>query len=202
MSDPDREPTSFEEAYEGVPPWEIGRPQRAIVRASEAGLVQGSVLDVGCGTGENALFLAQRGHYVWGVDLVDAAVEKARRSAAERGLDARFFVLDALELDALDRTFDTVVDSGLFHVFDAKERERYVDMLARVVRPGGRALVLCFSDLEPGDWGPRRVSRSELRAAFASGWTLGSIEPVRYETNLEEGAAHAWLAVALRGAPF
>lgn len=196
---PDAE--GFEEAYEGSPPWDIGRPQGAIVRAAEAGLLRGSVLDVGCGTGENALFLAQAGHYVWGVDVVESAIETAREKARERGLDARFFVLDALDLDHLDRQFDTVVDSGLFHVFDGEARERYVEQLAGVLRPGGRVLVLCFSDLEPGDWGPNRVAERELQAAFAKGWTIQAIEPTRFEVDQEPGYANAWLALVRRGAP-
>lgn len=194
---------SFEQAYEGTPPWDIGRPQSAIVRAAEAGRVRGSVLDIGCGTGENARFLSQRGHYVWGVDVVEGAIERARRKAQERGIDARFFVLDALDLDAVDSTFDTVVDSGLFHVFDDEERDRYVEQLARVLHPGGRCVLLCFSDLEPGEWGPRRVSEAEIRTAFASGWTVASIDPARFEIvdDGEPGYAHAWLAVIRRTAP-
>jgi len=58
----------FEKAYHGTPPWDIGRPQREFVRLEEAGKISGDVLDVGCGTGENALFLAGCGHAVWGVD--------------------------------------------------------------------------------------------------------------------------------------
>lgn len=171
------------------------------MRAADAGRIRGSVLDVGCGTGENALYLAQRGHYVWGVDLVESAIEQARHKARERALDARFFELDALELPELDRIFDTVVDSGLFHVFDDEDRERYVQMLGQVLRPGGRYVVLCFSDLEPGDWGPRRVPETELRTAFMSGWTVASIDPVRFEIRDEPGFAHAWLGVMIREPP-
>lgn len=199
MTGPDGD--SFEEAYEGSPPWEIDRPQGAIVRAADAGLVRGEVLDVGCGTGENALFLSQAGHYVWGVDVVETAVDEARRKARERGLDARFFVLDALDLDNLDRRFDTVVDSGLFHVFDGDERDRYVDQLASVLNPGGRIVLLCFSDTEPGDWGPHRISETELHAAFAKGWTLARLGPSRFEIDRDPGYAHAWLAMIHRDAP-
>lgn len=201
MSDEAPTQGSFHEAYQGTPPWEIDRPQGALVHAAEAGLIRGHVLDAGCGTGENALYLAQRGHYVWGVDAVEAAVEQARAKAADRGVDARFFVLDALDLSPLERTFDTVVDSGLFHVFDDEARERYVEQLAQILRPGGRYVMLCFSDLEPGDWGPRRVSEDEIRAAFAHGWGIESIQPARYEIRDEPGYAHAWLAVLTRQAP-
>jgi len=94
----------------------------------------------------------------------------------------------------LGEQFDTVLDSGLFHVFDDERRERYVTSLAAVVRPGGRVLLACFSDRQPGDWGPRRVRQAELRDAFADGWDIESIEPARFQTNLEPPVAEAWVA--------
>lgn len=189
-------PGDFEEAYEGVPPWDIGRPQSAIVRAFEGKRIRGSVLDVGCGRGDNALFLSQGGCYVWGIDIVESAVETAKVRARDLGVDARFFTLDAFKVDALDRRFDTVLDSGLFHALDPAMRDAYLDQIARVLHPGGRLVMLAFSDLEPGDWGPHRISEAELRAAFARGWTLLSIEPARFELAYEPGFAHAWLSVA------
>ena len=102
----------FEQAYrDGPPPWEIGRAQREFVALEETGEIAGDVLDVGCGTGENALFLAGRGHMVRGVDAVPAAIERARQKAEERGIAATFQVADALDLTALGRTFETVIDS-------------------------------------------------------------------------------------------
>lgn len=198
---PPSDASSFRDAYDEGAPWDIGRPQGAIVRAAESGVIQGDVLDLGCGKGDNALFLSQAGHYVWGVDIVEDAVETARRRAAERSIDARFFTLDAFELDRLDRRFDTVVDSGLFHVFDPDQRDAYVDRISSVLHTGGRLVLLCFSDLEPGDWGPHRVSENELRATFARGWTLDTIQPSRFELADPAGSAHAWLCVARPKAP-
>ncbi len=80
------------------PPWDIGRPQPAIVRLAEAGQIRGSVLDVGCGTGENALYLAARGHECWGIDFVPIAIERAKAKAAERSSDVHFAVGNALKL--------------------------------------------------------------------------------------------------------
>ena len=74
----------FNPAYRGTPPWDIGRPQPDFVRLEEAGEIQGSVLDVGCGTGEHVLYLASRGHDAWGVDLAPLAIDIARRKSAER----------------------------------------------------------------------------------------------------------------------
>src|SRR5512135_2383123 len=112
----------FVSFYEGTPPWDIPGPQPVIARLEESGEIHGSVLDAGCGTGENALFLASKGHEVWGLDFVPAALERARAKARERGLDVVFGEGNALELEALGRRFDTVIDSGLFHVFSDEER--------------------------------------------------------------------------------
>ena len=135
------------------------------------------VLDAGCGTGENALFFAGRGHKVTGIDFLDEPINRAKQKAAERGLTATFLVMDALALKHLPEVFDTVIDSGLFHVFSDEDRRRYVEGLATVLKPGGRLFLLCFSDEEPGTQGPRRVSKKELHDAFADGWAVESIEP-------------------------
>ena len=181
----------FESAYRGTPPWDIGRPQPAIVRLAQTGQITGSVLDVGCGTGENVLYLAERGFAAVGVDGAPTAIRKARAKAKKRGLDVRFEVADALDL-FLAEQFDTVIDSGLFHVFSDEERPRFQASLGRVVRPGGNYFLMCFSEREPGDWGPRRVTQAEIRSVFRSGWRVNHIEPSAFETN--GGDAQAWLA--------
>ena len=202
MSVPDR--TTFESAYAGKAPWDIGRPQREFVEAADR--VTGAVLDAGCGTGENALFFAERGHPVLGIDFLGGPVQAARRKAAERGLEATFLVLDALALKDVPEVFDTAIDSGLFHVFDDEDRRRYVEGLASALKPGGRLFLLCFSDEESGTQGPRRVSRREIEDAFAEGWEVESIGPSRFEVRPDlkdirfgEGGPRAWFSVIRRG---
>jgi ubiquinone/menaquinone biosynthesis C-methylase UbiE len=172
---------TFEKAYEGQPPWDIGGPQPEIVRLAEEGAIRSVVLDVGCGTGENALFLAGRGFDVWGIDFIPKAIERARDKAIKRGLGVHFQVGDALKLEVLGRTFDTAIDSGLFHTFSDEERSVFVRGLARVVRPGGSAYILCFSDQEPPGQGPRRVSREEIHSAFRQWWDVESIREMRFQ---------------------
>ncbi len=184
----------FEVAYEGSPPWDIGRPQPAIVRLEEAGEIAGSVLDVGCGTGENALFLASRGHEVLGIDLVPAAIERARAKARERGLEVELLVWDVLRLAELGRTFDCVIDVGLFHTLEDDERPVFAKSLRSALVPGGRYVLLCWSDRNPWGFGPRRISRREIRSTFADGWTVESIEPDVLASKLEHGEIRAWLA--------
>src|SRR5512143_3833112 len=102
----------FNSAYQGTPPWDIGRPQKEFVSLVRTGEITGSVLDIGCGTGEHALFFAEEGHDVWGIDSTPLAIQKAREKAAGRKLRVQFLVLNALELTKLNRKFDTVTDSG------------------------------------------------------------------------------------------
>ena len=188
----------FDEMYRATPPWDIGRPQPVFVRLADDGRIRGRVLDAGCGTGEHVLMLAARGMDATGIDAAPTAITLAQGKAAERGLSARFVVWDALRLGELGEQFDTVLDSGLFHVFDDARRADYVRSLASVVSPGGQILLCCFSDAQPGDWGPRRVRQDELRAAFANGWRVESIEAVDFETILDPPTAHAWLMTATR----
>jgi SAM-dependent methyltransferase len=191
--------TFFDNAYLGVPTWDIGRPQGAVLRLARAGLIEGSVLDAGCGTGENALLVAGLGHAVVGVDLAPAAIAKADLRARARGIAATFLTWDALRLDELGRVFDTVLDIGLFHCLQPWERRPYAASLHAVLRPGGRCHLLCWSDRNPFGRGPERVTRSAIRAAFRSGWTVETIEGESLETRLPEGEAHAWLARLRRG---
>ena len=207
---------SWDAVYAGSPPWDIGSPQSAFRALAEAGALRGRVLDVGCGTGEHTLMAAALGLDATGVDIAPTALAIAQRKATERGLTARFLAWDATDLAALGERWQTVLDCGVFHVFDDTDRARYVASLAAAVEPGGRYHMLVFSDRQSGTLGPRRISRAEIRASFADGWSIISIEPAVLETNVgffgdpdvEAGApaddqagphgAQAWLAVIER----
>jgi SAM-dependent methyltransferase len=182
------------------PLWDIGRPQPAFVRLADSGLLSGRVLDAGCGTGEHVLLAAARGADAVGVDISPRAIARARDKAAGRGLPARFEVADVLSLGQLGMTFDVVIDSGVFHVFDDGQRAQYVTSLASVLRPGGHCYLICFSDRQPGDYGPRRVRQDELRAAFSDGWSVTGIAADTFEVNpgFPTPAAQAWLATIRR----
>jgi len=194
---------TFRQLYDGQPRWEIGRPQKAFLDMADR--ITGAVLDSGCGSGENALYFAARGQKVTGIDFLAEPVELANQKALKRSVTATFLVMDALALKDLPEVFDNVIDSGLFHVFSDEDRKRYVEGLASVLKPGGRFFLLCFSDAEPGEHGPRRVSRKEIEAAFAEGWVVESIVPSRYEVrpdpndaSFKDGGPKAWLVVAKR----
>ena len=154
------------------------------------------MLDAGCGTGENALFLAERGHAVLGIDFAAGAVAQATRKAAARGLSglAAFLVRDALQPGDLGRTFDTVLDVGLFHTLQPADRAAYSAAVRAVTNPGGRCLVVAWSDRNPFGYGPERVHRRDLRAAFSAAWRVESDEADELETLLPGGHVQAWLA--------
>ena len=194
---------TFEGLYAGPAPWDIGKPQAQFVAIADR--ITSPVLDAGCGTGEHALVLAGRGHRVVGIDFVEEAIRRARAKAAERGLAVEFLVKDATALGDWGEQFATVLDSGLFHVFSDDDRRRYVQGLARVLVPSGRLFLMCMSDEEPGDEGPRRVSPQELYDAFADGWNVESVQPARIDVNPEftevefsEGGPKAWFAIIRR----
>ncbi|GII34231.1 hypothetical protein Pmi06nite_76730 [Planotetraspora mira] len=186
--------------HDGPAPWDIDRPQPAIVRLASEGGFAGAVLDVGCGTGDNALHVASLGFPVLGVDVAETALAIAREKAADRGIAAEFAVADAFRLERLGRRFETVLDCGMFHTCDGDERPRYVASLASVTEHGGTLYVLCFSDEGP-DTGPHPVSREELRAAFdpGNGWNVAAVEPDRVQTRYHgDDGAPAWFATIKR----
>jgi ubiquinone/menaquinone biosynthesis C-methylase UbiE len=198
-------PDVCEKVSQTLAPWDIGEPQPELVHLAESGAIEGVVLDVDCGTGENALYLAARGHDVWGIDCVPKAVELARDKAMKRGLGVHLQVGDPLKLEVLGRTFDTVIDCGLFHTFNDQERSIYLRSLARVVRPGGVVHLLCFSDQEPLGEGPRRVTQQEIREAFREGWTIEAIHEARFKTadsadmpHFSPGGPRAWIVTVRR----
>jgi SAM-dependent methyltransferase len=181
---------------DGPAPWDIGAPQPAVVRLVGEGGFRGSVLDAGCGTGDNALHIAAQGLRPLGVDVAETAVSIARERAAARRLDAEFMVADALHLDRLERVFETVLDCALFHVFDQDERRAYVASLASVTRPGSLMYLLCFSDAEPGCAGPHPVSREELTVPFTRNprWRIVSIDAEHLLTRFAPDGVPAWRA--------
>ena len=209
-----RQPTSHERmtglrwdaSYQNGPaPWDIGQPQPAIVRLASAGGFAGAVLDAGCGTGENALYIASLGLPVLGVDVAETALAMARKKAkagannSARSIEVEFVAADAFHLEPLGRIFQTVLDCGLFHTFDPDERPGYLASLASVTEHEGTVYVLCFSDQGP-ETVPHPVSEEEITTAFnpSHGWNVVAIAPDRIQTRIHDHGAPAWLGTIKR----
>ncbi|PKL75876.1 MAG: SAM-dependent methyltransferase [Candidatus Melainabacteria bacterium HGW-Melainabacteria-1] len=195
------DPHRFELVYQSdQAPWDIESAQPAIVALAANEKIIGDVLDLGCGTGENALMLVTRGHMVWAIDTAPTAIERARLKAEARALDVTFVLGNALELEVLGEGFHTVIDSGLFHIFSDADRLLYLKGLHHVMFPGSCLYLLCFSDREPGSWGPRRVKRSELRQLFSHdhGFRVQSIIETRFHLRERPEGVKAWLATIER----
>ena len=194
----------FEKHYaSGSAPWDIPGPQQPFVDASDR--IVGTVLDAGCGTGENALFFAERGHIVTGIDFLEVPIQLARQKAQDRDVTVDFRVHDALQLADLGQAFDNLLDCGLFHTFSDEQRIPYVGGLGEVTRSGGKLFLMCFSDREPGEEGPRRVSQHEIGDAFSQGWEIESIAEQRFainpdftEADFSGGGPIAWFCVIRR----
>ena len=184
----------FDAAYRGTPPWDIGRPQKEFTELVRRGEITGSVLDIGCGTGEHALFFAGEGHEVWGIDAAPLPIRKAGEKAAGRGLRVNFLVLDARDLSRLTRKFDTATDSGFFHTLSDEDHPVFVDNLAAVLSPAGKYFMLCFSDLEPAGYGPRRITKREIEESFREGWSINYIRPAIFESRFREKGSRAWFS--------
>lgn len=191
----------FTEIYTGNPPWDIGKPQAPFIAVADQ--IEGPVLDAGCGTGNTSVFLASRGLAVTGIDFVEEAIRQAREKARQRGLQIGFEVKDAMTLPAWDRRFASVIDSGLYHIYEVANRRAYIRGLAHVLQSGGRLYLLSFTDDEPSAQGG--VSKDDLSADFADGWKIESIEAVRGEINpafmtehpgaFPEGGPKMWFAI-------
>jgi SAM-dependent methyltransferase len=192
---------SWEDAYKTAPPpWDIGRPQPAFVELVRAGELNKSiVLDVGCGTGENALFLAGNGFSVVGVDLSNRAIIAAKAKAIERKLKVDFRLANALSLDFENGHFDNAIDSGLFHTFNDNDRVAFSREIARVLSTNGRYFMLCFSDKEPTDWGgPRRITKQEIEATFSPLFHINYIRDAYFATRIHDSGGRAYLTSATR----
>ena len=184
----------FERYEKGDLPWQIDRPQPEILRLIEEGKFTSPILDLGCGSGDNACELARRGYRVLGMDVVPEALRLARKKAAQAGLapPPEFMLGDALRLGESGVEVETVLDCALFHTFEDEERPAYVRGLEAVLAPGGRLHILSFSELETRQPGPRRLSRESIAGAFGKGWSLEEAVRCRYLDRVRPDGAHAW----------
>ena len=165
-------------------PWDIGGAQPVVIEAEQAGRLHGAVLDVGCGLGDNAIFLARQGHQVTGIDAASTAIEQARSRARQAGVDVAFAVADAGSLAEFEGPFDSVLDGACYHCLDEDGKHAYAAALHRATRPGALLTLFCFP---PGGRGPvaaMGVSEENLRTTWGkAGWDITDLRLARYHAN-------------------
>jgi SAM-dependent methyltransferase len=187
-----------EQYIAGGAPWDTGEPDGHLVEFLRSSPVeQGLALDVGCGTGTNALWLAEHGFAVLGIDVAAAAIEKARAKVAGAELDCRFATADFLRDGAVGGSFDLVFDRGCFHVFDeAQDRERFARRVASLLKRDGRWLSLIGStEGPPRDHGPPRRSARDVMSAIEPQLEILEFRSIEFRANLPARVA-AWLCVS------
>jgi SAM-dependent methyltransferase len=176
----------FNSVYQDIPPWEIGAPQPAMSALLNRHPPTGPVLDLGCGSGDLSIYLAQLGHEVVGVDFVEKAILKAREKAASLPPQVAkvlyFLAADALRPSLLQKQFGAVVDSGFFHLFDSEQCDRLVEEVAQVLIPGGKYYLHEFAVEFPVANMPRQINPEELQARFTpeKGWQIKEIQSVEF----------------------
>lgn len=195
-----------ESPAEGVPPitsvpWDTKAPKENVISWQENGLISGDVLDIGCGLGDNAIYLAQHGHSVTALDISPTALITAERRAADAGVNVRFAVSNAVTLEGYTDAFDTVIDVGMFHCLDESNRADYAESAHRATRPGARLLMACFSDIgqQDPDLQERGINEQSLRDVLGSaGWSVADITHTTVERDSRETPMAFWLVNASR----
>jgi SAM-dependent methyltransferase len=167
----------------GDVPWDTDAPSPELARVVE-GLPRGPALEVGCGTGTNAVFLAQQGFDVTACDVSPTALDRARERARAAGVSVRYVEADLLASPDLGGPWPLVFDRGVYHVLRRVDGPAYLRWLARVTPVGGWYLVQAGNANDGGDVGPPRVHAHELCAELQPWWDLVSLREIPWDIRV------------------
>ncbi len=173
----------WEEIYKnGVTPWDAGTPEPLVIRFIEEQNIQPcSMIDLGCGAGNEAIALAKRGFRVTGVDISERAIIEAQKRAKDASVSCLFLTGNILDM-SMQQTYDFVLDRACFHFIDSEERPRYVETVKRFLRPGGLFILFTSSEHDPAK-GPYQFTEQEIRNLFSTHFNIESITLVTLEQH-------------------
>jgi methyl halide transferase len=184
---------------EGTPPWEIGRPAAELVRVLDENIIRpGTALELGCGTGADAIYLAQHGFEVTAVDGSAMAIERARVRAEHEDALLRLVQADALKFCLGAGQFDLVYDAGFYHYVRLVNLAGLLDVLWRVTRPGSFYLTLAGAAGETAEGGPPQVSEKEIYDELGRLFEFVHVRPYRFESPLRSEGYLGWSCLARR----
>ncbi len=192
--------TEWDAAYrDGTPPWETGRPSGELVRLVDEGVIKrATTLELGCGTGANAVMLALRGFEVTAVDFSPTAIERARTRAENAGALLRIVLADVFEFAATAGTFEFVFDAGFYHAVRRTQLDRLLDLLWRVTRPGSLYLTLAGATGEMASGGPPQVSKEEIHRELGRVFEFVDVRPFRFESPFHKEGYLGWSCLMRR----
>jgi len=193
-------PAEWEAAYrEGTPPWDVGVPHAELTRVlDEYRLRPQTALEIGCGTGADAIVLARRRFEVTAVDCSPIAVERARLRAEQHDALIHFVLADIFEFARSATPFDLVYDSGVYHALRQVNLERYLDALWRVSQPGSYYLCLAGAPDETADVGPPQVTEDEIRNELGRLFVFVHLRPTRLESSTRKDGYPGWSCLMQR----
>jgi SAM-dependent methyltransferase len=163
----------WEKVYEAeATPWDVGQPENALVEFTDSGLVKPCrVLEIGCGNGNDAIFLAKKGFDVTAIDISKNAIENAKNRAKEAGVKCDFLVEDIMEVKSLPEIFEFVYDRGCFHFVPENKREKYVEIVKKFLIKGGYFILIVSSDKETPK-GPCQFSKEDIKKIFGNDFDI------------------------------
>lgn len=161
-------PIEMDKIYRNIPlaeiPWNIETPPDALVELVESEKVKPcKTLDLGCGAGNYAIYLAGIGFEVTGIDISPSAIKAAIENARKKGVKCDFFIADVLgDLSDVKGTFDFIYDWEVLHHIHPPKRKKYVENVYRILNPDGKYLSVCFSEKDPQFGGSGKYRETPL----------------------------------------